>query len=42
MDSDAFRESLRQIPLVQRLEAMAHRWFEELARDRQEALRDRI
>ena len=40
--SDAFRGSLRQIPLVQRLEATAYRWFEGLAPERREALRDRI
>ena len=40
--SDAFRGSLRQIPLFQWLEATAYRWFEGLAPERQEALRDRI
>jgi nucleoside-diphosphate-sugar epimerase len=40
--SDAFRRPLRQIPLYQRLEATAYRWFESLAPERREALRDRI
>jgi nucleoside-diphosphate-sugar epimerase len=40
--SDALRGSLRPIPLYQRLEAAAYRWFESLAPERREALRDRI
>jgi hypothetical protein len=40
--SDAFRGPLRQIPMYERIEATAFRWFESLSPERREAIRTRI